>query len=109
MPIQPDYFAGGDHNAFCAKCGAKKKASYLKLQWQGYYVCPEHWEPRQPQDFVRSIREHPEVPWNQDPADIELNNFISWQNNKLEYVQFVNKLGLQVQFYAPQFTDTPDV
>jgi hypothetical protein len=49
------------------------------------------------------------VPWNQDPADIEMNNFVSFQNNRLEYVQFVNNLGLPVQFYGDPSTDTPDV
>ncbi len=42
----------GDHNAACFECGRKFKASELKKHWRGYYVCPAHWEPRQPQDFV---------------------------------------------------------
>ena len=95
---QPDYFVGGDWNAYCARCGGKFKASQLRKQWQGYYVCPGDWEPRQPQDFVRSIRERPEVPWSQDPADIFVATPVSFQNNKLQFVQFVNNKGLPVQF-----------
>ncbi len=65
-----DYYASGDHNAVCYECGRKRKASQLKKHWQGYYVCPEHWEPRQPQDFVRSVPDVQTPPWAQPmPAD----------------------------------------
>ena len=62
-----DYLALGDWNARCDRCGKKMKGSQLKRTWQGYYVCPEHWEPRQPQDFVRGITEHPTPPFVRDP------------------------------------------
>ncbi len=55
----------GDWNAVCYQCGRKRKASMLKKHWQGYYVCSEHWEPRQPQDFVRSIPDNQTPPWAQ--------------------------------------------
>lgn len=58
-------FEPGDWNAVCRRCGAQKKASTLRRQWQGYYVCPEHWEPRHPQDFVRAVPDNPGVPWSQ--------------------------------------------
>lgn len=45
-------FVLGDHNAACFECGRKKKASTLRKHWKGYYVCPDHWEPRHPQDFA---------------------------------------------------------
>jgi hypothetical protein len=65
-----DYLALGDNNAVCAECGRKRKASELKKHWQGYWVCPEHWEARQPQDFVRAIPEKITPPWTQPmPAD----------------------------------------
>ncbi len=97
---QPDYYVNGDWNAYCARCGGKFKASQLRKQWQGYYVCPDDWEMRQPQDFVRSIREHPEVPWAQNPADIFVaaSAGVAFQNNKLQFVQFVNNAGLPVNF-----------
>lgn len=66
-----DYYESGGFNAVCYECGRKRKASMLKLHWQGYYVCPEHWEPRQPQDFVRSIPDNMTPPWAQPmPADV---------------------------------------
>lgn len=70
MTGRADYLALGDWNAVCFQCGRKRKASELKKHWQGYYVCPEHWEPRQPQDFVRSVPDVQTPPWTQPmPAD----------------------------------------
>ena len=60
-----DYYAPGDWNAVCYECGRKRKASTMLRYWQGYYVCPEHWETRQPQDFVRSIPDVQTAPWQQ--------------------------------------------
>ena len=66
-----DYYAHGDWNTVCYECGRKKKASSLRRHWQGYYVCPEHWEPRQPQDFVRGTSDNQAAPWTQPmPAPV---------------------------------------
>lgn len=61
----------GDWNAVCYQCGRKRKASTLLRHWQGYWVCPQHWEPRHPQDFVRSIPDNMTPPWAQPmPANV---------------------------------------
>jgi len=60
-----DYLRLGDFNAICYQCGFKRKASMMEKNWQGYYVCPEHNEPRQTQDFVRAIPDNQTVPWAQ--------------------------------------------
>lgn len=66
-----DYLALGDWNVMCYQCGRKQKASTMKKHWQGYYVCPEHWEPRHPQDFVRNTIDNMTAPWSQPlPAPI---------------------------------------
>ena len=62
---QADFLKLGDHNAMCFECGRKFKASTLRRHWKGYYVCPEHWEPRQPQDFVRGTADRQAPPWTQ--------------------------------------------
>jgi len=62
---QADYLALGDYNATCSLCGFKRKASQLVKNWQGWYRCPEHNEPRQPQDFVRGVTDIQSVPWAQ--------------------------------------------
>ncbi len=70
MGIADHNYEQGGWNAVCFECGRKRKASRLKRHWQGYYVCPEHWEPRQPQDFVRAKADIQTPPWVQPmPAD----------------------------------------
>jgi len=63
-----DFLALGDWNAMCWECGRKKKAGDLWKYWQGYYICPRHWNPRQPQDFAKGIKETITPPWVQPMA-----------------------------------------
>jgi hypothetical protein len=69
-----DYLALGDYNVACSMCGRKRKASELVRNWQGLYRCPEHNEPRQPQDFARGIKEVISPPW----AQIETDNYVTF-------------------------------
>lgn len=62
---QADFLKLGDYNAQCFECGRKFKFSSLVKHWKGYYVCPEHWEERQPQDFVRGTTDDQTVPYPQ--------------------------------------------
>jgi len=60
----------GDWNAICDVCGFKYKASELKDRWDGLKVCKEDWEPRHPQDFVRTPKDDQSVAWTRsEPAD----------------------------------------
>ena len=60
-----DFLQLGDWNVQCYQCGRKRKGSTMKKHWQGYWVCPEHWEPRHPQDFVRNVPDDMTPPWSQ--------------------------------------------
>jgi len=51
------YYNPGDNNVICDACGRTTKASKVKKTWDGFYVCAAHWEPRHPQDFVRSVKD----------------------------------------------------
>lgn len=64
-----DFLKLGDHNAQCFECGRKFKFSQLKRHWKGYYVCEEHWEVRQPQDFARGSTDNQTVPYAQPQPD----------------------------------------
>lgn len=64
-----DFYAPGEWNIVCYQCGRKRKSSQIVKNWQGFYVCPEHNEPRQPQDFVRSIPDVQTVPFAQPMPD----------------------------------------
>ena len=75
-----DYWAPGDWNTVCYQCGFKRKASTLRRHWQGYWVCEEHWEPRQPQDFVRGVQDIQTPPWSQPaPADTFIGGYCTYQ------------------------------
>ena len=52
----PD-FNPGDNWVECAVCGMDIYASESKTRWDGVIVCPEDWEPRHPQDFVRARKD----------------------------------------------------
>lgn len=67
-----DFLRPGDYNAVCSMCGRKRKASQLVKNWQGFWRCPEHNEPRHPQDFVRNTSDNMGVPWSQPPTDIDV-------------------------------------
>jgi len=49
-----DYYKHGDNNVICDRCGFKYKASQLKKEWNGLWTCPFDWEPRHPQDLIKS-------------------------------------------------------
>lgn len=79
-----DYLALGDWNVQCYQCGRKRKASMLKKHWQGFWVCPEHWEPRHPQDFVRNTTDNMTPPWSQPqptPQFTETDFLLTEQSN----------------------------
>ena len=52
----PD-FKSGDSWVVCDLCGMDIYASDSKKRWDGLLVCPEDWEVRHPQDFVRSRKD----------------------------------------------------
>ena len=61
MP-QTSYFALGEWDSVCDQCGRGFKFSDLSKRWDNAWVCDACWEPRQPQDFVRAVRDDPSVP-----------------------------------------------
>jgi hypothetical protein len=72
-----NYLKLGDHAAFCDVCGFRFHASELRKRWDGMYVCSEDYEPRNEQDFIRSIPEKPAPPWSRPRNDNIENPFSS--------------------------------
>ena len=62
MAYTPRYDKG-DWIADCDVCGRKYKASLLEQRWDGLMCCPDDWEIRQPQDFVRGVQDTQIAPW----------------------------------------------
>lgn len=65
-----DFYSPGEYNVACFQCGRKFKSGVMRKHWQGYLVCPEHWEPRHPQDFVRAVPDYMGVDNAQPPGDV---------------------------------------
>jgi len=57
------YYRPGEWNVFCQRCGRKRKSDDVAKQWDGAFVCKEHLDERQPQDFVRGVVDHQAVPY----------------------------------------------
>ena len=81
MSYRPSYVKG-DWIADCDVCGRKYKASQLEQRWDGLMCCPDDWEIRQPQDFVRGVADIQAPPWlRSEPADsFIVINFIAQQH-----------------------------
>lgn len=69
---QADYYASGQFNCICDRCGFKMKSSQTRLEWTGLRVCGKCWEPRHPQDFVRGRRDNQMVPQPRPDPDAPL-------------------------------------
>lgn len=65
-----DYFKKGSWNFICDVCGQKYKAEQMRKRWDGVITCPNDWEPRHPQDFVRGVKDNQSVPISRpEPPD----------------------------------------
>lgn len=63
MAGKADYYADGQWNFYCDFCGAKNKSLDSMKTWSNYRVCQHHKEVRNPQDFVRGVKDNQSVPW----------------------------------------------
>ena len=65
-----NFYKAKTWNALCDSCGFKFKSSDLKLRWDGLMVDDACWEPRQPQDFLRAVKETSNtLPWTRPDID----------------------------------------
>lgn len=66
------YYAKGQWNALCDRCGSQYKSGQLKKEWNGLMVCKECYEPRHPQDFVKGVKDDQSVEWTRpEGTDVE--------------------------------------
>lgn len=84
-----DYWKPGDPNAICDVCGFKYKLSQLRKRWDGLMCCPQDWNIRQPQDFVRGVRDQRPIPMARPEAPIvvaaDASGYAARQNVVLMY------------------------
>lgn len=58
-----DRYANGEWNFYCDLCGKKNKSSDGVKTWDNHWVCSYHKEMRNPQDFLRGVKDTQRVPW----------------------------------------------
>ena len=49
--LEDKQFSEWDSNTICDVTGFRVKFSEVQRRWEGFYVIPAAWHPRQPQDF----------------------------------------------------------
>lgn len=73
MRIQPTYYAKGQWNVQCDRCGFEYKSSELRKEWTGLRVCRKCWEARHPQDLLKGKVDRQAPPWvRPEPPDIDV-------------------------------------
>jgi hypothetical protein len=79
-------FIGGAHWIICDRCGCAVRECDSRLTWEGYVVCPDDWEPRHPQDFVRAREDRiaPEGNNRPESADLFVNPFCTTHTNIID-------------------------
>jgi len=56
-PTNSDAVEVPNHYEICDRSGFRVKPGTLISEWTGHMVIPRFWEPRHPQEFVRSVPE----------------------------------------------------
>ena len=62
--MNKNYYISGQWNLICDVCSIKYKAGKAKHRWDGFIVCPNCYEQRHPQDFVRTKQDKISVPFS---------------------------------------------
>ena len=57
------YYISGEWNLACDVCSKKIKAHEAKQRWDGFIVCPDDYEHRHEQDFVKAQSDKITVPF----------------------------------------------
>lgn len=61
--MKKNHFISGEWNVTCDICSKKIKAHEAKQRWDGFIVCPDDFEHRHPQDFVKAHSDKISVPF----------------------------------------------
>jgi hypothetical protein len=65
-------YVQGAWKAVCDRCGSEVLNTALRREWNGLRTCPDCWEPRHPQDYLRGRKDNQAPPWTRpEPPDVE--------------------------------------
>lgn len=96
-----DYYLPGGWNMLCQVCGFKYKNVDMKLRWDNVWCCPEDWEVRQPQDFVRGVSDPMMVPYTSPEPPVQFDTFPPIQTPTGEIVVGVPSVYINSVLLAP--------
>jgi len=74
--MSKNYYTSGGFNVICDVCSKKIKASDAKQRWDGLVVCPDDFEHRHPQDYVKAKVDKITVPFTR-PRPVDAFRLIS--------------------------------
>lgn len=92
-----DYYADGQWDIICDRCGGKLKSGEARKEYDGYIVHEKCWYPRHPQEFNRGVKDDQSVPFSRSGVPIDLTT---------GYAQVVNG---SVFVYEPDILGTSTV
>lgn len=61
--MSKNYYIPGEFNVTCDVCSKKIKAHDARQRWDGFIVCPDDYETRHEQDFVRAKQDKITIPF----------------------------------------------
>lgn len=61
--MSKNHYISGEWNVTCDVCSKKIKANEARQRWDGFIVCPDDYEHRHEQDFVKAQSDKITVPF----------------------------------------------
>ena len=62
--MKKNHYIPHEWNVVCDVCSRKIKSRQARKRWDGFIVCPDDYETRHPQDFVRARQDKITVPFS---------------------------------------------
>lgn len=98
-------YVSGDWNVICDVCSKKIKASEAKQRWDGYIVCKDDYEQRQPLDFIRAREDKISVPFTRPiPTDVFVPS--NYTESLADQVYQIEERLTRVVEYIRSFSDS---
>ena len=72
--MKKNHYIPHEWNVVCDVCSKKIKASESRLRWDGLVVCPDDFEHRHPQDFVKARTDKITVPFTRPIPPLTFTN-----------------------------------
>ncbi len=86
------HYVPGSFYRICDITGFKVRAERTHKMWSGTIRRIQSWEPRQPQDFVKGVRDDQAV---SDPRPRQIDRFINQDNMQAQFQTYGKEVGVQ--------------